>query len=157
MASIPARTVASRRATAARPTRANGATRGARDGGVRVRGGSGVVWMWFEPGAAGDARATASSVFRLNVTAAPDGKLSGWMRTRWNLTVRGHVDPEGEGAFVVEAAFVEWGAPRGALRRRRTVERDATSGWFSATGGAGSDAVVAGVGHERDVRDVSER
>ena len=94
----------------------------------------------FEPGAAGDARATASSVFRLNVTAAPDGKLSGWMAdTVGNLTVRGHVDPEGEGAFVVEAAFVDCGGlPGGAFAApSHGRARMRLSGWFSATGGAG--------------------
>ena len=94
----------------------------------------------FEPGAAGDARATASSVFRLNVTAAPDGKLSGWMAdTVGNLTVRGHADPEGEGAFVVEAAFVDCGGSPGGVRG--AVARSSEmrlSGWFSATGRGGS-------------------
>ena len=94
----------------------------------------------FEPGAAGDARATASSVFRLNVTATPEGKLSGWMAdTVGNLTVRGHVDPEGEGAFVVEAAFVDCGGlPGGAFSApSHGRARMRLSGWFSATGGAG--------------------
>ena len=94
----------------------------------------------FEPGAAGEARASAPSVFRLNVTATPEGKLSGWMAdTVGNLTVRGHVDPEGAGAFVVEAAFVDCGGLPGGVFAAPSHGRARMrlSGWFSATAGAG--------------------
>ena len=94
------------------------------------------VRFGFENDLSVDGKLTLDTMFRIGLTALPDGKLTGWIRdTLGELVVRGSADPssDGDGAVTIEAKFTRCGdLPAAALVSwRHGRPRMRLRGWTS--------------------------
>tara|TARA_B110000977_G_scaffold136249_1_gene173152 strand:+ start:4538 stop:6157 length:1620 start_codon:yes stop_codon:yes gene_type:complete len=100
------------------------------------------VRFGFENDLSVDGKLTLDTMFRIGLTALPDGKLTGWIRdTLGELVVRGSADPssDGDGAVTIEAKFTRCGdLPAAALVSwRHGRPRMRLRGWTSSASIAG--------------------